>query len=112
MELDKEPLRTSGGRQGLFEYTLGRFPLHYKASTNQTCKVKNNNMWLKVSADLHSYYLETVCILWAEKMRFIRGIKHTLISFTIGLALPSLPSHSRPLVLFNYLRDIAVCTLP
>lgn len=45
-------------------------------------------------------------------MSFIRGIEHTLISFTIGLRLPTLPSHSRPFVLCNYLRDTNVCTPP
>lgn len=44
-------------------------------------------------------------------MSFIRGIEHTLISFTIGLRLPTLPSHSRPFVLCNYLRDTNVCVL-
>lgn len=40
------------------------------------------------------------------------GMKHTLISFPISLALPSLSSHSRPLVWFNYLRDTTVWALP
>lgn len=53
-----------------------------------------------------------LCMPWTEKMSFIRGMKHTLISFPISPVLPNLTSQSRPLVLFNYLRDNNVCTLP
>lgn len=56
--------------------------------------------------------VELVCTLWIEEMSFIMGIKHTLISFNITRGLPSLPSHSRPFVMFNYLWDTTVCTLP
>lgn len=67
----------------------------------------NNNATLNIPADAN------VPASWeAKKTTFISGMKHALISFTISPTQPNLPSQCRPLVLFNYLRDNNVGSLP